>query len=110
VSRARAHSRPRAGARVDCVCGSPIVWVLYVPDLEHMVPGSRRKRVPLDAVPVADDDEYGQHAASPGMTTCRRITAADPFVPGFETRHTIHHATHPACSDYLRGATGRTTP
>lgn len=94
----------------DCPgCGSPIVWVLYVPAPENLRAGQKRKRVPLDAAPVADDNEYAQHAASPGMTTCRRITPDEPLIGGFETRHTIHHATHPECSDHLRGMPGRTT-
>ncbi|KZM78377.1 hypothetical protein [Cellulosimicrobium sp. I38E] len=94
----------------DCPgCGAPIVWVLYVPAPENLRAGQKRKRVPLDAAPVADDDEYAQHAASPGMTTCRRITPDEPLIGGLETRHTIHHATHPECSDHLRGTPGRTT-
>ncbi|MFD6030505.1 hypothetical protein ACFWE5_07300 [Cellulosimicrobium funkei] len=84
-------------------CGSPIVWVLYVPAPGNLRAGQKRKRVPLDAVPVADDYEYAQHAVSAGMTTCHLITADEPLIAGLETRHTIHHATHPECSDLLRG-------
>jgi hypothetical protein len=91
-------------------CGAQLVWVLYVPAPDKLRQGQPRKRVPLDAAPVADGNEYAQHAASPGMTTCRRITDDEPLIAGFETRHTIHHATHPECSDLLRGTTtGRTT-
>ncbi|MFD6094005.1 hypothetical protein ACFWGN_17965 [Oerskovia sp. NPDC060338] len=58
--------------------------------------------MPLDATPRDPADEYANYAVDAAVPGCRLITAERPFDPTTERRYTIHHATHPTCSDDLR--------
>ncbi len=94
-------------------CRARLLWKRYAhpSDEDQVLPGLGRARlgglIPLDARPRPDSDTYASYAVAPGIPGARLITAAAPFDAATERRHTTHHATHPECSDRLRGRTGR---
>jgi hypothetical protein len=96
-------------------CGGRLLWKRYARrDRDgEVLPGLAKDRlgklIALDAKARPDNDEYANYAVDAAVPGARLITPDAPFDPAVERRHTIHHATHPQCSDRLRGARRGTT-
>lgn len=98
----RRETTPRPGPGRCPSCGGRLLWKRYAKPTPGTANPALGALMPLDAAPRDTADEYANYAVDAAIPGCRLITPEAPFDPATERRHTIHHATHPACSDHLR--------